>query len=355
MGTWSSGVSRFSLRVANSLSVTWFTNLIYTAITFAVSNGDACPFVGHNAILRWQAVQDAAAYTDADQYEKYWSESHVSEDFDMALRLQVAGYSLRFAAYTGTGFQEGVSLTVYDELARWEKYAYGCSELLFHPLRFWPVRGPLTPLFRAFMAARAIPLAKKLTICAYVGTYYAIAAAWGLCLANYFVTGWFSGLFDKYYIDSFAIYISIVVVFNGLGNVALAVLRYRAGDRGLAGALWENVKWVPMFTLFLGGISLHVSQAILCHMFEVDMAWGATAKELEAVHFGEEAARILRRFRGSFAYCLGCMGLMVAGAWAFPVAWRIDLFYSVYPLAVIVASHLLLPVLLNPALMMFTW
>lgn len=355
MGKWSSSLSRVSLRVANRLSVTWFTNLIYTAITFAVSNGDACPFVGHNAILRWQAVQDAAAYTDADQYEKYWSESHVSEDFDMALRLQVAGYSLRFAAYTGTGFQEGVSLTVYDELARWEKYAYGCSELLFHPLRFWPVRGPLTPLFRAFMAARAIPLAKKLTICAYIGTYYAIAAAWCLCLANYFVTGWFSGLFDKYYIDSFAIYISIVVVFNGLGNVALAVLRYRAGDRGLAGALWENVKWVPMFTLFLGGISLHVSQAILCHMFEVDMAWGATAKELEAVHFGEEAGRILKRFRGSFAYCLGCTGLMVAGVWAFPVEWRIDLFYSIYPLAVIVASHLLLPVLLNPALMMFTW
>jgi hypothetical protein len=27
-------------------------------------------------------------------------------------------------------FKEGVSLTAFDELLRWEKYAYGCSELV---------------------------------------------------------------------------------------------------------------------------------------------------------------------------------------------------------------------------------
>lgn len=216
-------------------SVTWFTNLIYTAITFAVAAGDACPFVGHNALLRWKAIQDAGAYTDEDGYEKYWSESHVSEDFDMALRLQVRGYSLRYAGYTGDGFKEGVSLTVYDELARWEKYAFGCNELLFHPFRFWIVRGPFTALFRQFLFS-CIPLPKKLTILAYVGTYYAISAAWSMSLLNYFITGFFQGHYDKYYLDSFAIYISIIVVFTGLGNVALAVLRYRTSDRSLFSA-----------------------------------------------------------------------------------------------------------------------
>lgn len=186
-------------------------------------------------MLRWKAIQDAASYTDEDGYEKYWSESHVSEDFDMALRLQVKGYSLRYAAYTGDGFKEGVSLTVYDELARWEKYAFGCNELLFHPFRFWLVRGPFTPLFRKFLFS-CIPLPKKLTIIAYIGTYYAIAAAWSLTLFNYFLTGFFEGHYDKYYLDSFAIYISIVAVFTGLGNVALALLRYRTSDRSLFGA-----------------------------------------------------------------------------------------------------------------------
>jgi cellulose synthase/poly-beta-1,6-N-acetylglucosamine synthase-like glycosyltransferase len=216
-------------------SVTWFTRLIYSCITFAVASGDSCPFVGHNAFLRWRALQDAAAFTDEDGYEKYWSESHVSEDFDMSLRLQVAGYTIRYASYTGDGFKEGVSLTVYDELARWEKYAYGCNELLFHPLRFWLVRGPFTPLFRRFITS-SIPLPKKLTIMAYIGTYYAIASAWLLTLGNYFVTGWFYGHHDKYYLDSFAIYISIIVVFTALGNASLAVLRYRLSEQSLLSA-----------------------------------------------------------------------------------------------------------------------
>ena len=111
----------------------------------ACANGEVAPFVGHNAyvraavsvnvladfrnlyrFLRWQAVQDAAFF-DRDGKEKIWSESHVSEDFDMALRLQMRGYIIRWATYSKGGFKEGVSLTVDDELNRWQKYAYGES------------------------------------------------------------------------------------------------------------------------------------------------------------------------------------------------------------------------------------
>lgn len=176
--------------------ITFFTNLVYTAIQYAVSNGDVAPFVGHNAFLRWSAVQDVAYFED--ETEKYWSEATVSEDFDMALRLQTSGYILRLAAYAGQGFKEGVSLTVYDELARWEKYAYGCSELIFHPFKYWFVRGPFTvcvphkdigctdhfqPLFRRFIGSN-MPFPSKLTIMAYIGTYYAIGSAWILTLVK---------------------------------------------------------------------------------------------------------------------------------------------------------------------------
>ena len=34
--------------------ITFFTNLIYTAIRFAVGSGETAPFVGHNAFLRWK-------------------------------------------------------------------------------------------------------------------------------------------------------------------------------------------------------------------------------------------------------------------------------------------------------------
>jgi glucan phosphoethanolaminetransferase (alkaline phosphatase superfamily) len=110
-----------------------------------------------------------------------------------------------------------------------------------------------------------------------------------------------------------------------------------------------------MWTIFLGGISLHVSQAILCHFFEIDMVWGATAKEVEEVHFGSEMVRILTRFKFTFVYTFVCIALILCGLYVVPWQWRIDAFFSIYPLAVVAVSHFALPVLLNPALMMFTW
>ena len=333
--------------------ITFFTNLIYTAISFAVACGDVAPFVGHNAILRWSAVQDIS-YTSEDGSEKYWSESTVSEDFDMALRLQTAGYIIRFASYLGDGFKEGVSLTVYDELARWEKYAYGCNELIFHPIRYWPMRGPFTKLFRNFICSN-MPLPSKFTIMAYIGTYYAIASAWILTLMNYFVIGWFNGWIDHYYIDSFKIFFSIIVVFTALGNLALAILRYRYADRSLFGALWENFKWVLLLAIFLGGVSLHVSQAILSHMFSIDMTWGATAKEVENTTFFKEIPKLLKKFKFMFSFVIICTGGIVCMALIAPPFWRIDTFVAIFPIANVLFSHFMLPIALNPNLMLFTW
>jgi cellulose synthase/poly-beta-1,6-N-acetylglucosamine synthase-like glycosyltransferase len=275
--------------------ITFFTNLIYSAIRYTVSNGDVAPFVGHNAVLRWSAIQQVSFF-DEDGYEKFWSESHVSEDFDMSLRLQCNGYIIRLAAWAGEGFKEGVSLTVYDELARWEKYAYGCNELLFHPIRTWLWRGPFTPLFRRFLFSN-IRFTSKITIISYIGTYYAIGAAWIMTSVNYFIMGWFNGYLDKYYVDSWQVWFSIIIVFNGLGNISLALMRYRVGERNLLYALFENFKWTFLLAIFLGGLSLHVSQALLAHMFEINMTWGATSKEAEFSNFFIEIPKVLKKVR----------------------------------------------------------
>ena len=55
-----------------------------------MSGGDIAPLVGHNAFLRWDALQKCAFIDPADGVRKFWSESHVSEDFDCALRFQVS-------------------------------------------------------------------------------------------------------------------------------------------------------------------------------------------------------------------------------------------------------------------------
>lgn len=98
------------------MGITFFKDLVYTAIRYAVANGDVVPFVWHNAGLLWKVLQDIS-YAE-DGIGKFWLEATVSEYFDMALRLQCEGYLVRSGAYTQSGFKEGVSLTVYDELLR---------------------------------------------------------------------------------------------------------------------------------------------------------------------------------------------------------------------------------------------
>lgn len=107
--------------------------------------------------------------TDDADYVSYWSEKHVSEDFDMALRLQMKGNIIRVASYHNNEFKEGVSLTIYDEITRWQKYAFGVSEMMFHPFHRWIFKGPFTPLYTYL--ASDIMLSSKVSIMAYMCSY----------------------------------------------------------------------------------------------------------------------------------------------------------------------------------------
>lgn len=107
--------------------------------------------------------------------------------------------------------------------------------MIFHPLRRWVTKGPFTPLFRTFISSKYIPITHKVSICGYLGTYYAMASAFPLTVVNYFVTGWLGGRYDRFYRDSFSVFFSVIVVFTCFGNAALAVLRYRRKQGGLVG------------------------------------------------------------------------------------------------------------------------
>ncbi|KAF5357915.1 hypothetical protein D9756_001155 [Leucocoprinus leucothites] len=144
------------MQVANHYfenGITHFTRRINKCISLGCANGEVAPFVGHNAFLRWSAVQDASFIENG--VLKQWSEANVSEDFNMALRLLLKGYTLRWATYSEGGFKEGVSLTVVDELARWQKYAYGCNEIIFNPLIRWWRKGPISEELRGFVWSKA--------------------------------------------------------------------------------------------------------------------------------------------------------------------------------------------------------
>ncbi|EIW55944.1 uncharacterized protein TRAVEDRAFT_171869 [Trametes versicolor FP-101664 SS1] len=336
--------------------IAYFTRRINRCISFACANGEVAPFVGHNAFLRWRALQDAAFIDPADGHEKIWSESNVSEDFDMALRLQMRGYIIRWATYSLGGFKEGVSLTVDDELNRWQKYAYGCNELLFNPIIQWWRKGPIAHQIHRFLWSNA-PLHYKFSMMSYMFSYYGIAAAITISIVNYILLG-FQFPVDGYYMHSFEIWLSTTIVFIGSGNVGFTLLEYRLGEKSLFTAFFQNILWVPFFFFFFGGLSIPVSQAILAHLFSYNITWGATKKEVERSNFFKEVPKIFKRFW--FMWLVSWIvvaGMVILSTSLVPFEWRIDgsAWAVIFPLAVVVGCHILFPIVLNPWLMIFSY
>ena len=114
---------------------------------------------------------------------------------------------------------------------------------------------------------------------------------------------------------------------------------------------------ILMLSIFLGGLSLHVSQALLAHMFEIDMTWGATSKEAEFSNFFIEVPKVIKRFKFSIFFAVfAIVAMLVLAKGSFvPYSWRITDFIAILPMSTVTASHLLLPIVLNPALMTFSW
>lgn len=81
------------------------------------------------------------------------------------------GWVVRWATYSDYHFEEGVSLTAADELSRWQKYAWGVSEIVFYPIKSWFRKGVFTPLFKGLLSSN-IPTHSKWGIQAYMFSYY---------------------------------------------------------------------------------------------------------------------------------------------------------------------------------------
>ncbi|KAH9896081.1 glycosyl transferase family group 2-domain-containing protein [Cubamyces lactineus] len=333
-----------------------FTRRINKCISMGCANGEVAPFVGHNAFLRWSALQDAAFIDPADGKKKIWSETNVSEDFDMALRLQLSHYIIRWAAYSDGGFKEGVSLTCDDELNRWQKYSYGCNELIFNPLVQWWRLGPINKQLRTFIWSNA-PVHYKISMMSYMFSYYGLAGSAILSLLNYLLLGWDLKV-DGFYEHSFEIWLACTVVFPGAGNLGFTLLEYRLGQRHLLDAFIENVTWIPFFFFFFGGLSIHLSQALLAHLFSYNITWGATKKEVERSNFWLEVPKILKRFWLALILSLACgVGMVILATDAVPIGWRIFSYdwAVILPLAIVAGCHIAYPIVLNPWFMIFSY
>jgi len=88
------------------------------------------------------------------------------------------------------------------------------------------------------------------------------------------------------------------------------------------------------------------------------MTWGSTAKEVELSSFWIEVPAIWKRFKLSFMICFACIAMMVVFTTdLIPYEWQIQgwNWALIIPLSLVVGCHILVPIVLNPWLMIFSY
>ena len=115
---------------------------------------------------------DQICFTNLRSQSKieYWSECHVSEDFELMIHLYNLGFNGRYVAYPDCEFEEGITRTFDEEAGRHRKFSLGAHELVFNPFQDMVGHGIFTPLFRTFLSCD-IPTYYKIFLTAYLCSY----------------------------------------------------------------------------------------------------------------------------------------------------------------------------------------
>ncbi|GAA5906947.1 hypothetical protein JCM6882_000009 [Rhodosporidiobolus microsporus] len=353
--------------------MSFLTVIVNHMISFNVANGGSAPVMGHNCFIRWSAAQHQALNNPDN---KVWDEGHVSEDYVLYMNLNAsfllsilpvtgsspltslfastrAGYITRWATYAHGEFREGVSLTCDEELNRWQKYAFGASEIMFNPIKSWLTKGPISMLFLRYLFGPT-PLPTKLANCSYMSSYWAMAVGPPMILAFYFLQGNYAEVLSSAFVPAFQIIIAALFVYNACGTLAIIISRYRSQSATLFTASKEAILAIPCGLVFWAGLQFHVLTALLAHVTSYNITWSATKKEVETPTIQEEFPVVLKRHWLTFLLSIVIIaGVAVSATSIVPIQWRIEAPTIQFPILWVACAHLLYPILLNPAVMLW--
>lgn len=335
--------------------VAHFTDNIYeVSFVIITANGDPAPFVGHNAFLRRSAIEKVVRYVHIEHYSlqtidgmviyradspdrrvipQLFSEEHVSEDFELSMRLQDSGYICRYLTHIAQyRFEEGVTLNPIDEIVRLQKYAYGISELIIVPFSCWFSQGILGATFKRYLLSSQISIITKYNVLGYMGTYLAVAIAPIIVSIHYFAY-FYCSYWRNIIVNSEHVLFGCISVFTIITPLATICLRLKLG---LAPKVAKEFLYTLGFALFFSGIGWHLLWAFICHTGNLSMSWSTTNKESMS-----RAAYLREAVRFWPIYLISICQLILIGLGWFLLenrAWS-----AITPIAISAAAHLLVP------------
>ena len=184
------------------------------------------PLVGHNAFLRRSMLEDVG----------FWAEDRVSEDYDMAIRLNGKGYHGKYAQLRGMEFSESASRTFTEETNKQRRYAYGLFEMIFDgTISRKKARG--CDIFYMLLyfcsAVNQTLLLPTVLIENYFGNIHLLWAGFLLCMGCFIVAPVFRNLWLRRYHpeEHEAIHHSLLIALSFLGHsysIFIGACRYLA-------------------------------------------------------------------------------------------------------------------------------
>jgi len=298
-----------------------YTDALYQG-HFLLSSILGChpPLVGHSIFLRSEAIKQCGRmrnlrnaqrwlqniglpFLSVDQVGfknlhgglrmEYWSESHVSEDFELMIHLYNIGYNGRYIAFPGCEFQEGVTRTFDEEAGRHRKFALGAHELIFNPFQEMVGHGIFTPLFKTFIHCD-IPSYYKIFLTAYLfsytagGTYFIVFTI--AAIARILDAGGDIGLMYAFTPAGIIILNIVIYYIIGYTSFIIAMVRmhwinkdiffpeYR--NRGIFHLVWKLTRYCAMFQiLFYSAMGNFFFLGSMDHMLARPNICGATNKD----------------------------------------------------------------------------
>lgn len=171
--------------------------------------------------------------------------------------------------------------------------------------------------------------------------------------ANYIIIGLFPDKLDHLYMPSWGIWLSLVVIFNGLGSVAFSMARHQLKEEVFWKALLDAIKWLPFLIIFFGGISLNCAKALICHACSINIEWASTAKEPGPSGFFIGLDKMIASFKYTWVICVLIAAMMIYFAVGAPWGYTITpgphstAMVAIIPLAIQICSAFFLPLTLG--------
>lgn len=329
----------------------------------------------NNIGLPFLSVDQIGSYNLQDNGStEYWSESHVSEDFELMIHLYNLGFNGRYVNYPDCEFQEGITRTFDEEAGRHRKFALGAHELMFNPFNNWVGQGIFTPLFNTFLRSD-IPSYYKIFLTAYLFSYtsggayllvFSFAALARLLdrtdevvlLSAFNSAGVLIMSMVVYYVIGYITFLFTMIKMK-ICNNNLLFPEYR--NRGIFYLLWRMVRYCMFFQLlFYSVMGNYFFLGSMDHLMSKPGVVSATNKDSIKITRCTALCDVIRFNIGSWVIALYMLGLAYTcvlkdAGWQYD-AWPEDLVASLLfagPAALMAVFALVIPLILNPFVLGF--